>query len=152
MTFIPASPMMERQSMLAFEDRKESIGSAGSIILEDEDSNMLGLSSTDVRRVSDISHIHQLRQEVPGMSHLASQYYTVRKITDPDAISLDSLHVRTLARCQKYQILPPSSQKRSNRYFVIVTTTLTIMGISYGFWLKNFSDISFVPQENIENF
>ena len=121
MTFIPASPMMERRTpnLLEFDDRKESIGSVGSSILDEEDSNMLSLSTSDVRRVSDISHINQLRQEVPGMSHLASQYYTVRKITDPDAISLDSLHVRTLARCHKYQELPTSSQSRNNRYFVI---------------------------------
>ena len=140
-TFIPPSPMLEKKK-ISFDDRKESIGSASSIMEEDE-SSMLTLSSCDVRRVSDISHINELRREIPGMSHLASEFYTVRKLADPDNISLDSLHVRTLSRCSKYQVLPPSSQSRTNKYFVIITTTLTIMGISYGFWLKNFSGISF---------
>ena len=140
-TFIPPSPMLEKKK-ISFDERKESIGSASSI-MEEDDTSMLTLSSCDVRRVSDISHINQLRREIPGMSHLASEFYTVRKLADPDNISLDSLHVRTLSRCAKYQVLPPSSQSRTNKYFVIITTFLTIMGISYGFWLKNFSGISF---------
>ena len=142
-TFIPPSPLLEsRKTSFCERERQESIGSASSI-LEEEEPRMLSLSSCDVRRVSDISHIHQLRQEVPGMSHLASEFYTLRKLSDPDNISLDSIHVRTLSRCAKYQVLPPTSQSRNNKYFVVITTTLTILGITYGFWLKNFSNISF---------
>ena len=33
------------------------------------------LDDVNVRRVSDISHIQQLRSEVPGLSHLASRFY-----------------------------------------------------------------------------
>ena len=138
-TFIPPSPMLERKNT-CFDERKSSIGSSSS--MEEEDMSMLGLSSCSVRRVSDISHINQLRREISGLSHLASEFYTVKKADDPDNISLDSLHVRVLSRCAKYQVIPPSSQSRTNKYFVIITTSLTIMGISYGFWFKNFSDVS----------
>ena len=103
---------------------------------------MLSLSRCSMRRVSDISTINQLRREISGMNHLASEYYSVRAVDDPDNLSLDSLHVRTLARCQKYQVLPPSSQSRADKYFVIITTILTVIGISCGFWFKNFSGIS----------
>eukprot|EP00090_Calanus_glacialis_P012419 TRINITY_DN20976_c0_g1_i4.p1 TRINITY_DN20976_c0_g1~~TRINITY_DN20976_c0_g1_i4.p1 ORF type:complete len:324 (-),score=95.03 TRINITY_DN20976_c0_g1_i4:42-992(-) len=138
-TFIPPSPMLEKRNRCL--ERKSSIGSSSSI-MEDEDMNMLGLSSCSMRRVSDISTINQLRREISGMNHLASEYYSVRNVDDPDNLSLDSLHVRTLSRCAKYQDLPPSSQSRNNKYFVIITTTLTIIGISCGFWFKNFSGIS----------
>ena len=47
------------------------------------------LLARDVRRVSDISHINQLRREVSGLSFLASEFYTVTKTQDPDNISLD---------------------------------------------------------------
>ena len=43
-----------------------------------------------MRRVSDISHINQLRREISGLSHLASEYYEIKKI-DADNISLDRL-------------------------------------------------------------
>jgi len=138
-TFIPPSPMLEMKNT-CFDERRSSIGSSSS--MEDEDRSMLGLSSFNVRRVSDISHINELRREISGLSHLASEFYTIKKVDDLDTISLDSLHVRTLSRCAKYQALPPSSQSRNNKYFVIITTSLTIMGISYGFWFKNFSGMS----------
>ena len=70
-----------------------------------------------------------------------SEYYTVRKMADPDSISLDSIHVRVLARCQKYQVMETSSQDRNSKYFVIITLSLTIIGISCGFWYKNFSGL-----------
>ena len=43
------------------------------------------------RRVSDIScNIDELRREISGLSHLASELYSVTKTTtDPDKMSLD---------------------------------------------------------------
>ena len=138
-TFIPPSPMLESRNT-CFE-RKSSIGSSSSMT-EDEDAKMLSLSTHSMRRVSDISTIKQLRREISGMNHLASEFYSIRAVDDLDNLSLDSLHVRTLARCAKYQVLPPSSQSKANKYFVIITTTLIIIGISCGFWFKNFSSIA----------
>ena len=71
-------------------DRRLSIGSASSLTKDlEENKHGLKLSSYGVRRVSDISHIHQLRKEISGLSHLASEFYTVTKSDDPDNISLD---------------------------------------------------------------
>ena len=109
---------------------------------EEEDMRTLGLSDCGVRRVSDISYFNHLRREISGLSHLNSEFYAVKKVENPDTISLDSLHVRVLSRCAKYQVLHPSSESRNNRYFVIITISLTIMGITFGFWIKNFSSMA----------
>ena len=122
------------------EERKLSIGSASSFDEEDDMNALATGSSRDIRRVSDISHINELRREISGLSHLASEYYEVKK-ADPDNISLDSIHVRVLGRCAKYQVRETKSD-RSSRYFVIITTSLTIIGISCGFWYKNFSGMA----------
>jgi len=143
-TFVPSSPMTEPRgrTLMDDEERKLSIGSASSFD-EEDDMNALRLvgSSRDIRRVSDISHINELRREISGLSHLASEYYEVKTTTDPDNISLDSIHVRVLSRCAKYQVRETKSD-RSSRYFVIITTSLTIIGISCGFWYKNFSGLA----------
>ena len=76
-TFIPPSPMLEKRNRCL--ERKSSIGSSSSI-MEDEDMKMLGLSSCSMRRVSDLSTINQLRREISGMNHLASEYYSVRNV------------------------------------------------------------------------
>ena len=55
-----------------------------------DDDDRLGINTCSVRRVSDISHINQLRREISGLSHLASEYYEIKKI-DADNISLDRL-------------------------------------------------------------
>ena len=140
MTFVPPSPMVEARRRLETEEdeRKLSIGSASSLD-EDPEENMdtLGLRNCDIRRVSDISHINELRREISGLSHLASEFYEVKKI-DPDKLSLDSIHLRVLSRCTKYQMIESKSD-RASRYFVIITTSLTIFGISCGFWYRNFS-------------
>ena len=70
-------------------DRRMSIGSAHSLDQEPEERHKVLKLSCSVRRVSDISHIHQLRREISGLSHLASEFYTVTKSDDPDNISLD---------------------------------------------------------------
>ena len=69
-------------------DRRLSIGSAASLV---QLPLKLSSYSYGVRRVSDISHIHQLRREISGLSHLASEFYSVTKTEDPDNISLDRL-------------------------------------------------------------
>ena len=142
MTFVPPSPMIETRKRVEEqeEDRKLSIGSASSFDDDpDGDNNMLGLADCGgIRRVSDISHINELRREISGLSHLASEFYEVKKTSDPDNISLDSIHLRVLSRCAKYAMIESKSDKAS-RYFVIITTSLTIFGISCGFWYKNFS-------------
>ena len=142
MTFVPPSPLAEQRgrTLMDDEERKLSIGSASSFD-EEDDANHLRLASRDIRRVSDISHINELRREISGMSHLASEYYEVKTTADPDNISLDSIHVRVLSRCAKYQVRESKSD-RSSRYFVIITTSLTIIGISCGFWYKNFSGLA----------
>ena len=130
--------MMEARRRLEEDERKLSIGSASSLDAEDPES--LGLRTCDIRRVSDISHINELRREISGLSHLASEFYEVKKI-DPDKLSLDSIHLRVLSRCTKYQMIERKSD-RSSRYFVIITISLTIFGISCGFWYRNFSGFS----------
>lgn len=137
MTFVPPSPMVEARRRLEEDERKLSIGSASSLDEDPEDMNSLGLRNSDIRRVSDISHINELRREISGLSHLASEFYEVKKI-DPDKLSLDSIHLRVLSRCTKYQMIESKSD-RASRYFVIITTSLTIFGISCGFWYRNFS-------------
>ena len=139
MTFVPPSPMVEARRRLEEDERKLSIGSASSLDEDPEvDRNSLGLMrNSDIRRVSDISHINELRREISGLSHLASEFYEVKKI-DPDKLSLDSIHLRVLSRCTKYQMIESKSD-RTSRYFVIITTSLTIFGISCGFWYRNFS-------------
>ena len=138
MTFVPPSPMAEGRRRLEEDERKLSIGSASSLDEDPElDGHTLGLRNCDIRRVSDISHINELRREISGLSHLASEYYEVKKI-DPDKLSLDSIHLRVLSRCTKYQMIESKSD-RASRYFVIITTSLTIFGISCGFWYRNFS-------------
>ena len=88
-TFQPPSPFLNTIEE-TLSDRRLSIGSATSITEDPEEkSHGLKLSTYGVRRVSDISHIHQLRKEISGLSHLASEFYTVTKSEDPDNISLD---------------------------------------------------------------
>ena len=149
-TFVPSSPLTGPRgpTLMDDEERKLSIGSASSFD-EEDDMNALNAtgSSRDIRRVSDISHINELRREISGLSHLASEYYEVKK-ADPDSISLDSIHVRVLGRCAKYQVRESKSD-RSSRYFVIITTSLTIIGISCGFWYKNFSGMA--EEEHMSN-
>ena len=141
-TFVPTSPLTGPRgpTLMDDEERKLSIGSASSFDEEDDTNALATGSSRDIRRVSDISHINELRREISGLSHLASEYYEVKK-ADPDNISLDSIHVRVLGRCAKYQVRETKSD-RSSRYFVIITTSLTIIGISCGFWYKNFSGMA----------
>ena len=141
-TFVPSSPLTapRGRTLMDDEERKLSIGSASSLDDEDDRNALAAGSSRDIRRVSDISHINELRREISGLSHLASEYYEVKK-ADPDNISLDSIHVRVLGRCDKYQVRETKSD-RSSRYFVIITTSLTIIGISCGFWYKNFSGLA----------
>lgn len=139
MTFVPPSPMIEPRKMIGDDDRKLSIGSASSFDDDpDPDHNSLGLRDCNIRRVSDISHINELRREISGLSHLASEFYEVKTMSDPDNVSLDSIHQRVLSRCAKYQMIESKSD-RASRLFVIITTSLTIFGISCGFWYKNFS-------------
>ena len=60
--------------------------------------------------MSEISHINELRREMSGMEHLASEYYEISREPNPDAISLDSIHKQVLKRCQnKYIPLQKSS-------------------------------------------
>jgi len=144
-TFIPTSPPMEEtRARDFFQERHFSIGSAGSLDTEGDDRNRLQtVGRGSFRRVSDISHIKQLRKEVPGFSHLASEYYEVREVEpgDSDNISLDSLHIRVLERCvTKYQ--PPDRSAYASKWFVIITTGLTLLSFSYIFWFKNFSEVS----------
>ena len=88
-TFQPPSPYCNTTEE-SLNDRRLSIGSASSLTKDlEEKKHGLKLSSYGVRRVSDISHIHQLRKEISGLSHLASEFYTVTKSDDPDNISLD---------------------------------------------------------------
>ncbi|CAB4057458.1 unnamed protein product [Lepeophtheirus salmonis] len=47
-----------------------------------------------IRRVSEISHINELRREVSGLDHLASEFYEISRQSNPDSISLDSIHKR----------------------------------------------------------
>jgi len=143
-TFIPNSPPMEvdTRGRDFFQERHLSIGSAGSLDTEGDDRNRLqAVGRGSFRRVSDISHIKQLRKEVPGFSHLASEYYEVREVDpdDSDNISLDSLHIRVLERCvTKYQ--PPDRTAYASKWFVVITTGLTLLSLSYIFWFKNFSE------------
>ena len=106
-TFVPPSPMVEARPRLDTEDeRKLSIGSASSFDEDPEQDNSLVAGQPRdgaIRRVSDISHINELRREISGLSHLASEFYEVKKI-DPDKLSLDSIHLRVLSRCANYQV------------------------------------------------
>lgn len=141
-TFIPPSPPLEENGAKDFfTERHLSIGSCGS--LNEEEDRMLGSrlrANNSFRRVSDISHIKQLRREVPGLSHLASEFYEVTT-ADPDNISLDSIHIRVLDRCvTKFQ--PPDRSATTSRWFVIITTGLTLLSFTYIFWFKNFSSLS----------
>ena len=84
---------------------------------------------------------------------------------DSDNISLDSLHIRVLERCvTKYQppdrsvLLAPTEahcnpipfisfhlharSAYASKWFVIITTGLTLLSLSYIFWFKNFSEVS----------
>ena len=55
--------------------------------------------------------------------------------------SSSSLHERVLLRCEtKYQT--PDKASNANRFFVIFTSILILLGITYSFWLKNFSTFS----------
>ena len=58
-----------------------------------------------------------------------------------DLLTLFSLHERVLLRCEtKYQT--PDKASNANRFFVIFTSILILLGITYSFWLKNFSSFS----------
>ena len=53
-----------------------------------------------------------------------------------------SLHKRVLKRCGTNKYQAPHRSTLGNKCFVIITTSLTLVGITYGFWFKNFSDFS----------
>ena len=116
------------------EFRRSSIGSASSLLMEK--SNLGIPKDLQIRRVSEISHINELRREVSGMEHLGSEYYEIRDV-NPDAISLDTIHQTIFKRCQN-KYMPPQRSSTQNKCFVIITTAFTILGIIYGFWYKNF--------------
>ena len=97
----------------------------------------LGLPNLGIRRVSEISHINELRREVSGMDHLTTEFYEISREPNPDTISLDSIHKRVLKRCQN-KYIPPQRSSIDNKCFVVITTGFTIMGILYCFWYKNF--------------
>ena len=94
-------------------------------------------SDLSIRRVSEISHINEIRREVSGMDHLDSDYYEVSRVPNPDAISLDSIHKTVFKRCQN-KYIPPHRSSTQNKCFVIITSGFTVLGIIYGFWYKNF--------------
>ena len=160
MTYVPESPKEEQvvansvanttiivddETMLnTEEDRRCSIGSASSFqsdplesLAVNNPNNTLGLGDLGIRRVSDISHINELRREVSGMDHFTSEFYEISREPNPDAISLDSIHKRVLKRCQN-KYIPPQRSSTANKCFVVITTGFTFLGIVYGFWYKNF--------------
>nr|XP_040578435.1 uncharacterized protein LOC121127139 [Lepeophtheirus salmonis] len=112
---------------------KRSIGSEMSCNLVPENNHDIG-----IRRVSEISHINELRREVSGLDHLASEFYEISRQSNPDSISLDSIHKKVLQRCQN-KYIPPQKSSIANKCFVLLTGTCTLLGIVYGFWFKNFS-------------
>ena len=120
--------------------RRGSIASSlGSTTSLAERGRFLGLTvrRSDQRRVSDISCINQLKQDM-GMSHLSSEFYEVVEIDPNVHISLDSIHQRVLERCaNKYQQQKPPS--KGPMYFVLVSLFLTAVGITGCLWLKNFA-------------
>ena len=75
--------------------------------------------------------------QLPGMDHLASEFYEISREPNPDAISLDSIHKRVLKRCQN-KYIPAQRSSTANKCFVVITTGFTVLGIIYGFWYKNF--------------
>ena len=97
----------------------------------------LDIPNLSIRRVSEISHINELRSAVPGLDHLASEHYEIVREPNPDNISLDSIHKTVFRRCQN-KYMPQERSSRQNKLFVVVTSSLTVMGIIYGFWYKNF--------------
>ena len=99
--------------------------------------SLLGLGDLGIRRISDISHINEIRREVQGMGHMASEFYEISRVPNPDAISLDSIHKRVLKRC-KNMYISHSKSSNSHKWFVVITTGFTLIGIIYGFWYKNF--------------
>merc|ERR1711953_1052964 len=116
--------------------RRCSIGSASS--LQSDNRCTLGLPSTlGIRRISEISHINELRRGVSGMEHLTTEFYEISREPNPDCISLDSIHKRVLKRCQN-KYIPPQRSTTTNKCFVVVTSGFTILGIIYTFWYKNF--------------
>ncbi|TRY79497.1 hypothetical protein TCAL_17080 [Tigriopus californicus] len=115
------------------DDRRCSIGSASSLQLD----NRLGVPDLTIRRVSEISHINELRQGISGMEHINSECYEVVRDVNPDTFSLDSIHQTVFKRCQN-KYVPPQRSSTQNKCFVIVTSGCTIFGIIYGFWYKNF--------------
>merc|ERR1711963_1117470 len=116
--------------------RRCSIGSASSLQNENR-CGQLGLPDLGIRRVSEISHINELRSGISGMEHLTTEFYEISREPNPDCISLDSIHKRVLKRCQN-KYIPPQRSSFTNKCFVVVTTGFTILGIIYTFWYKNF--------------
>jgi len=116
--------------------RRCSIGSASSLQNENR-CGQLGLPDLGIRRVSEISHINELRRGISGMEHLTTEFYEISREPNPDCISLDSIHKRVLKRCQN-KYIPPQRSSSTNKCFVVITTGFTIMGILYTFWYKNF--------------
>ena len=74
MTFVPPSPMVEARRRIEEDDRKLSIGSASSFDEDPDDGNTLGLHDCNIRRVSDISHINELRREISGLRQPSFKY------------------------------------------------------------------------------
>merc|ERR1719362_1291840 len=77
--------------------RRCSIGSASSLQNENR-CGQLGLPDLGIRRVSEISHINELRRGISGMEHLTTEFYEISREPNPDCISLDSIHKRVLKR------------------------------------------------------
>ena len=44
------------------------------------DNGLLSLGDLGIRRISDISHINEIRREVQGMDHLASEFYEISRL------------------------------------------------------------------------
>ena len=110
MTFVPPSPMIEPRKLIGEDDRKLSIGSASSFDEDPEpDHNTLGLRDCNIRRVSDISHINELRREISGLSHLASEFYEVKTMSDPDNVSLDRKSTRLNSSHSQQSRMPSSA-------------------------------------------
>ena len=38
------------------------------------------------------------RAQIPGMDHIDSEYYEVSRVSDPDALSIDSIHKTVFKR------------------------------------------------------
>ena len=53
------------------------------------DTNLLTLTN---------ARIVPLPAQIPGMDHIDSEYYEVSRVSDPDALSIDSIHKTVFKR------------------------------------------------------